>query len=178
MIDLKQEAIKIETSRWERFKLKHDFRYMPDYACVSINDFLQNRTEVGLNKDVIFPSLTYLALNRDERENLGVEVVPITLKDPTGKIEVFVRPMAHNIYGRFIVPDKLHEMWAGGTLFYPILKNGTFWPGDSEPDTRIYLRGFEYHGPAKEQKNLASVLSGILEKLLPEANLQPVPVRG
>lgn len=164
MINLRQKAIELETSKWKKFKIKHGFTNIPEYACSTAKDFLENKSKMKISDTVIFPTLNYLGLNQEEREKLGYEIVPVTLQDLTGKFEVYVRPMMAG----GLVPENLHDFWAGGKLYNVLLMNGVYWPGIEKPDERIYLKSFKFHN--KKQKNYSEKTSELIAKILPEYN--------
>jgi hypothetical protein len=171
MINLKQKAVELESSKWKRFKIKHGFTDIPEYACSTVKDFLDNKDKMKISEEVLFPSLNYLGLNQEEREKLGYEVVPIVLQDLTGEVQVYIRPAMS--FG--FVADNLHDLWAGGSIYNVRLINGVQWPGESKPDERIYLRSFKFHH--KKQKNYSEKFSEILEKIFnPELSAETIKI--
>ncbi len=59
MIDLYQKALETTTGI-ERLKLKLGITSLPaDYACRTIQEFLNERETIGLAKKILFPSFYY-----------------------------------------------------------------------------------------------------------------------
>ena len=77
MIELISKALELEPSRWERFKIKHGFKYIPHYSCSTIKDFLYHCNEIDINRDVLFPVLTYVPLKKEDRERILLKDIPI-----------------------------------------------------------------------------------------------------
>jgi len=177
MIDFKLKALELEPRRWERFKIKYGFSGLPDFACPTINDFLNNRDKIGVMKQVVFPTLSYNPLNADDRKRLGWEDVAITLKDITGEMEVYVRPTMYNPQTGSLA-DEIKVLGNGGTLYHVIVRNGVIWPtlkGNTQDD-RIYLCDFRTRWRSKNKIKLSETLSEILKNIFPEPSLQAVPI--
>jgi len=179
MIELISKALELEPSRWERFKIKHGFKYIPHYACSTIKDFLDHCNEIDINRDVLFPVLTYVPLKKEDRERILLKDIPINLRDDTGEMEVHVTLMGHNTITGNPLIEELQGLWQGGQIYSVVVRNGVVWPGVLEEprrDETLYLKGFRHNGPLRRKKDPAQVLSGLLTKLFPEPSLQPIPI--
>ena len=172
MINLKEKALELEENAFERFKIKFGFKDIPDYACSTIQDFLENKKDIGIQKQIIFPALTYVPLDMNQRQKLGYEILPITLSDVTGKLEVYLMP---NMGGGFVA-EHLKEMWAGGSVYNVLLINGVFWPFKEKADEKIYLRGIKPQ-IKKKQKEYSMELSELLSKIFPDYGMELIPIK-
>ncbi|MFA5953252.1 MAG: hypothetical protein WC812_01540 [Candidatus Pacearchaeota archaeon] len=171
MIDLRKKAIELEENKWKKFKLKLGFTEIPDYACSTINDFLENKEKICIGKTVLFPCLDYIPLNYEERDKLGEEIISVNLKDATGKIEVYIRPMMN--FG--FVAENLKSLWAGGKICNVEIQNGVQWPEEIKPDKRIYLTAFKFQNGM--QKEFSTEIPKIIEKLFPNYNKEPTTIK-
>ncbi len=145
MIDLYQKALETTTGI-ERLKLKLGITSLPaDYACRTIQEFLNERETIGLAKKILFPSFYY---HPGSGFNLEGCVTHISLKDRTGSLNAFVRETAFHVEGRRPLVQSLDRLDAGTSIYFPVLMNGI----PFELDTRIYLIGFqEFNIPRPKQ---------------------------
>lgn len=175
MIDLREEALK-QAKGLEYWTLKLGFTDIPSYACRNLHDFLNNKSSIGMNREVIVPRVVYFPHPETDGEKL---CLPIKLRDETGEVDVYVRPHAlHTETGRFLV-NVLDDICQGDLLVYATLRNGyvdgtIFTDGK---DDSVYLSGFwspRIRNPQSGLNDLVSKLSSLIPDLTQPAL---VPVR-
>ena len=175
MIDLKEEELK-QAKGLDYLMLKIFGTYLPNYACRNIGEFLENKSSMGVMKQVVVPRVIYFPHPETDDEKL---CLPIKLRDESGEVDVYVRPQAyHTESGRFLV-NALGDIRQGDLLVYATLRNGFLDPtifGDGVDD-RIYLTGFwspKIRRPKVGFFDLVAKLSDLIPDLRPL--LEPVPL--
>ncbi|MBI2148286.1 hypothetical protein HYU23_01265 [Candidatus Woesearchaeota archaeon] len=175
MINLKEEELK-RARRFDYLKLMLFGTDLPNYACRNIGEFLDNKSSMGVMKQVVVPRVVYFPHPETSDERL---CLPIKLRDESGEINVYVRPQAfHTESGRFLV-KALDDIRQGDLLVYVILRNGVLDPtifGDGVVDDRIYLTGFWSPRIRENQKPGLSNLVAKLSDLIPDLSPLPAPV--
>ncbi len=176
LINLREEELR-QAKGFDYLKLKLCGSDLPDYVCRNLNDFLENRSSIGLTKTVIIPRIVYSPHPQTTQERL---YLPITLKDKSAEITVYVRPQAfHTESGQFLV-TALDDLQQEDLLVYATLRNGIVTPSiilyeDNLIDNKIYLTGFLTPKIKRPKKSGISDLVAKLNHLIPNLNLEPTP---
>ncbi|OGY53829.1 MAG: hypothetical protein A2912_02380 [Candidatus Buchananbacteria bacterium RIFCSPLOWO2_01_FULL_40_23b] len=179
MINLHQKALE-EAKGWEYARLKlFGFDNLPHYSCRNIAEFLENRVQIGVMREVAVPRVVYFPHPKSDKDQL---YLPIRLKDESESIEVYVRPHAFHTQSGQPLVNILQDLHQGYLFGYATLRNGIFDPtmfGDGTIDERIYLTGFKWSSNTRGKKiKQKKELSDLLEKLsgwIPE--MEPDVVR-
>lgn len=161
----------------EYWKLRFEFARLPQvpkYICRNIADFLDNKSSVRINEEVVIPRLIYFPHPERDAERF---CLPISLRDKTGELEVYVRDTAYYQRARKLLVDALCEMKQGDMFIYGTIRCGMMFEGEGE--NCLYLTDF-YSKKIGKPKRKRFDLAEMLEKILPEIELMPeaIGVRG
>lgn len=204
MIDLRKLALKMSQSKWESWKIKNGFTDIPKYACVTLNDFFENREKVGFGEEILFPNLNYIR-KLENCHAIGIPAlgtaVPIEVEDKINKTPLYVRvtktKLTDSCYTRsggemfchlqYLI-ESIDNLERGELMENVIIRNGISCPetlfSEFYKDSNLHLISFGgVENPrikrkfSKKLSKLSRLVSEISDSLNLYPELCPIPLK-